>query len=91
VLKDNLCYSEESKAWAVTVAATLTVGRCCEQTALAPASTVRHLLLPLEGPHLFSLTDLTETYRCAGNDGFAGGSTVEGNLVFNMVRETGDQ
>jgi hypothetical protein len=24
------------------------------------------------------------------NDGFAGGSTVEGNLVFNMVRETGD-
>lgn len=24
------------------------------------------------------------------NDGFAGGSTVNGNLVFNMVRETGD-
>ena len=24
------------------------------------------------------------------NDGFAGGSTVAGNLVFNMVRETGD-
>lgn len=24
------------------------------------------------------------------NDGFAGGSTVSGNLVFNMVRETGD-
>jgi hypothetical protein len=24
------------------------------------------------------------------NDGFAGGSTVMGNLVFNMVRETGD-
>ena len=50
VLKDNLCYSEEGKAWAVTVAATLTVGRCCEQTALAPASTVRHLLLPLTPP-----------------------------------------
>jgi len=24
------------------------------------------------------------------NDGFGGGNTVEGNLVFNMVRETGD-
>ena len=41
-------------------------------------------------PTFFSLTDLTGTHCRAGNDGFAGGSTVEGNLVFNMVRETGD-
>ena len=25
------------------------------------------------------------------NDGFAGNNRIEGNLVFNMVRETGDQ
>jgi hypothetical protein len=24
------------------------------------------------------------------NDGFAGNNRIEGNLVFNMVRETGD-
>ena len=41
-------------------------------------------------PTFVSLTVLTETHCRAGNDGFAGGSTVEGNLVFNMVRETGD-
>jgi len=41
-------------------------------------------------PTFVSLTVLTGTHCRAGNDGFAGGSTVEGNLVFNMVRETGD-
>ena len=46
-----------------------------------------HLLLPRG--YWVAMCNCNVRFAVCRNDGFAGGSTVAGNLVFNMVRETG--